>query len=200
MESLDWRDNRVEYESCRTAFQTDDPGLKNLIMKSATRLVLKCEEEHPLGKSIHQKKVPILTSQLRQRLEMSEAELDFTPASLERLEDKLFELLQKIDIQTLTDEDIVQFVREISAYFGKVLVVHAERNWEPLGTLLGTLIVFKGIVKVIKEGRRRIVSSLCFSLANEGAVAIDMASMGKKPLLYRNYLSARAKIFREDLG
>jgi hypothetical protein len=84
-----------------------------------------------LGKSIHQKKVPILTSQLRQRLEMSEAELDFTPASLERLEDKLFELLQKIDIQTLTDEDIVQFVREISAYFGKVLVVHAEGNWEP---------------------------------------------------------------------
>ena len=79
-----------------------------------------------------------MTSRLRQRLEMSEAELDFTPASLERLEDMLFELAQKIDIQSLTDEDIVQFVREISAYVGEVLVVHAEGNWEPLGTLWGT--------------------------------------------------------------
>jgi hypothetical protein len=154
---------------------------------------------HPLGKSIYREEVPSLVSQLRQRLGMSESELDMTPASLKRLEDKLFEMTQEKWRENYSEEEIVQFVREISAYVGEVLVLHAGCRWEPLGTLWSTHIVIEGGVKVTKEGRSRFVPSVAFPLGAIGATALDMVSVGKKPLLYRDYLSAKKKTVKEEL-
>ena len=89
------------------------------IMKSATRIISEFGQKgHPLGKSIRQEEVPELTTRLRQRLGLSESELDFTPDSLKRLEDELLELPQRMDLQSLSEEEIVHLVREISAYIG----------------------------------------------------------------------------------
>jgi hypothetical protein len=169
-------------------------------MRTATKLVFDFDRiGHPLGKNIYRDEVPILASNLRRRLELSESELDFTPSSLKRLEDRMFELPQKLEIGNLSDEDIVQFVREIAAYVGEVLVMHAEGRWENWGSLWSTNVVFEGSIKLTKGGQRRIVPSVAFSLGNIGAAAVDMISMGKKPLLYRDYLSAKKKTVKEDL-
>jgi len=154
---------------------------------------------HPLGKSIYREEVPSLVSQLRQRLGMSESELDITPASLKRLEDKLFEMTQENWRENYSEEEIVQFVREISAYVGEVLVLHAGCKWEPLGTLWSTHIVIEGDVKVTKEGRSRFVPLVAFPLGAIGAAALDMVSVGKNPWLYRDYLSAKKKTVKEEL-
>jgi len=130
---------------------------------------------------------------------MSESELDITPASLKRLEDKLFEMTQENWRENYSEEEIVQFVREISAYVGEVLVLHAGCKWEPLGTLWSTHIVIEGDVKVTKEGRSRFVPLVAFPLGAIGAAALDMVSVGKKPLLYRDYLSAKKKTVKEEL-
>jgi hypothetical protein len=169
-------------------------------MRTATRLVFDfAREGHPLGKSIYREEVPILASELRQRLGMTESELDFTPASLKRLEDKLLELPQKTEIQNFSDEEIVQFVREVAAYVGEVLVLHAAGRWEPLGTLWSTHLVFEGDIRIIKEGRRRIAPSVAFSLGGIGVAAWDMISLGKKPNLYKDYQTAKKKMVKEEL-
>lgn len=169
-------------------------------MTTATKLVSEFGRKgHPLGKSIYRDEVPSLVSQLRHRLGMSEAELDLTPASLKRLEDKLFELPHDKRIEVLSEDEIVQFVREIAAYIGEVLLVHAEGRWEPLGTLLSTKIVFEGNIKITKEGHKRTVPSMAFSLGNIGAAALDMISLGRRPLFYRDYLSAKKKTIKEEL-
>ena len=76
-----------------------------------------------------------------------------------------------------SQEEIVQFVREISAYVGEVLVIHAGCKWEPLGTFWSTHLVIDGNVKVTKEGRSRFVPSVALHLGAIGAVALDMVSV-----------------------
>jgi hypothetical protein len=169
-------------------------------MKTITKIVSEFGQKgHPLGKSIYRDEVPSLISRLRQRLGMSQSELDLTPASLKSLEDKLFEKTQKKWGETYNEEEIVQFVREISAYVGEVLVLNAGCEWEPLGTLWSTHIVIKGNVKVTKEGRSRIVPSVAIPLGAIGATALEMVSAGQKPLLYKEYVSAKKKMFKEEL-
>lgn len=157
------------------------------------------QKGHPLGKSIYREEVPLLIPRLRQRLGMSETELDLTPASLKRLEDRLFRMTQEKWMENYSEDEIVQFVREISAYVGEILVLHAACKWEPLGTLWSTHIVIEGNVKVTKEGHSRLVPSVAFPLGAIGAAALDMVSAGKKPLLYRDYLSAKKKAVKEEL-
>jgi hypothetical protein len=40
---------------------------------------------------------------------------------------------------------------------------------------------------------------VAFPLGAIGAAALDMVSVGKKPLLYRDYLSAKKKTVKEEL-
>jgi len=169
-------------------------------MRTATRLVFDYQRENlPLGKNILEEEIPVLTSALRQRLGMSISDLDFSPTSLKRLEDVLVVYPQKVDFDKMSDDDIMQFVREIAAYVGKILVSHTRGKWEPLGTLWGTQVTFEGKIKITKEGRTRVVPSIAFSLGNIGSAAVDMMRLGKKPLLYRDYLSARKRFFKEDV-
>ena len=170
-------------------------------MRTATKRVFEfARENHPLGKSILEEEAPQLVTSLLRRLALSTTELDFSPESLKLLEEKLVEWSQKNDINNFADAEIVQLVREIAAYVGKVLVLHAEGNWQPTGTLWGTQIIFEGNIKVMKEGRTRVVPSVAFSLGNIGATAVDMLKLGKKPLLYKDYLSARKKTIKERLS
>jgi hypothetical protein len=125
--------------------------------------------------------------------------LDLTPVSLKRLEDKLFQKAQEKWRDTYSEEEIVQFVREISAYVGEVLVLNAGCEWKPLGTLWSTHIVITGNVKVTKEGRSRIVPSVATPLGAIGAAALDMVSAGQKPLLYKEYVIAKKKTVKEDI-
>ncbi len=170
-------------------------------MGTATKSVFEfARENHPLGKSILEEEAPQLATSLRRRLAISAAELDFSPESLKLLEEKLLEWSRKNDINNFADTEIVQLVREIAAYVGKILVLHAKGDWQPTGTLWGTQIIFEGKIKVVKEGRTRVVPSVVFSLGNIGATAVDMLKLDKKPLLYRDYLSARKKTVKEQLG
>ncbi len=106
-------------------------------MKSALRIVSEFERKgHPLGKGISREEVPSLVSKLINRLGISDSELDYEPISLKRLEDKLSEFSQGADLQMYSEEEIVQLVREITAYLGEVLALHANGRWESLGTLL----------------------------------------------------------------
>jgi len=169
-------------------------------MKTVTQIVSEYgRRSHPLGKSITHVEAPILATKLRRRLMMSEIELDLSPPSLQRLEKALFEHCQEKPLAVYSEEDLLLFVREIAAYVGEVLSLHTGGKWEPLGTLLGTRMIFEGNIKIVKEGHRRNAPSIAFSLGNIGAAALDMCFSGKKPLLYRDYLSARKRIFKEDV-
>ena len=170
-------------------------------MKSALRIVSEFErKDHPLGKSIYRGEVPLLVSQLIIRLGIPESELNYEPTSLKRLEDKLFELSLSVDLQIFSEEEIVQLVREITAYLGEVLVLHANGRWESLGTLLSTNVIVEGDIKIVKEGQRRVVPSVAFRPGFTGAGAWDMIIAGRKPILFREYVDAKKKTIKEELG
>jgi hypothetical protein len=168
-------------------------------MKTATRIVFNfIREEHPLGRIINREEVQALAFQLGVRLGMSETELDFTPTSLKRLEDKLIELPKKTDVQNFSDEEIARLVREVAAYVGEVLVLHAGGKWRPLKDLWSIHVVFEGDIRIIKEGRQRVAPSIAFSLGAIGASAWDMISLGRKPSLYKDYRNAKKKMVKEE--
>lgn len=170
-------------------------------MKTVTKIVSEFGQKgHPLGKSISREEVPSLVSQLRQRLGMQASELDFSPVSLKLLEDELFKMSKMNWIEVFSEEEIVQFVRELVAYIGEVLVLHADGKWEPLGTLFSTHVVFYGDIKIYKEGRRRIVPSIVLVMGSLVAGNLDLVSLGNKPLIYGEYQSAKKKTFKEQLN
>jgi len=168
-------------------------------MKTITQIVTEYGRDgHPLGKSINAEDVPLLVNQLRKRLVLTKHDLDLSPESLKRLENKLFEMPIDELNQGSNEEEIVQFVRELAAYVGEVLSKHAGGSWEPSGTLWSTRIVFEDGIKILKEGKMRLVPSVAFSLGNIASAALDMKILGKKPLLYRDYVSAKKKMLKEN--
>ena len=170
-------------------------------MKSALRIVSEFERNgHPFGKSINREEVPLLVSNLRNRLGVPESELNLEPISLKRLEDILSEFSQTLDLQGFSEEEIVHFVREITAYLGEILVLHANGRWEPLGTLLSTNVVIEEDIKIIKDGQTRVVTSVAFHPGFTGAGTWDMIIAGRKPILYRDYIDAKKKTIKEELG
>ncbi len=169
-------------------------------MKTATRIMSEFEKSgHPLGRGINEDQAPELVSRLRERLTLQDSELDLTPRSLKALEDKLLALPFDQQPSALSASELVEFVREIAAYVGEVLLRHAGGRWESLGTLWGTRLVIEGDVTISTEGSQRVVPSVAFSLGNIAAAALDMASVGKRPILYQDYLSAKRKMVKERL-
>lgn len=168
-------------------------------MKTATKIVSEFGKQgHPLGQSIKPEEASLLAHQLARLLGLNNSELDFSPKSLKLLEDKLVEFSQRVTLEALTEEEIVQMVREVSAYVGEVLVLHTQGKWATLGTLLGTEVVFEENIKLNKEGRTKIIPSIAFRIGFTGAAAVDMAFSGRKPILYRDYLNAKNKSIKED--
>lgn len=169
-------------------------------MKSALKIVTEFEGKgHPLGMSISRAEVPKLAAQLRRRLGLSDYELNFTPLSLRRLEIRLLELSQTTDVNSFGEEDIVQLVRELTAYLSEILVLHANGRWETLGSLFGTSIIIEDTIKLEKEAQKRSLHSIAFRPGFTCAGAWDMIAIGKKPILYRDYLDAKRRSIKEKL-
>jgi hypothetical protein len=157
------------------------------------------QKNYPLGKCIYREEVPYLTSQLKQLLAIVDNKLNFTPESLIILEDKLFAWSKEVNIKSLEDDEIVEIVREVAAYYGEVLALYADGKWESRQTLWGTCIVIEGNVKVTKEGRNRIVPSVAVSLGNIGTVTLELIYQGKRFNLYKDFLRTKKKIFKEEI-
>ena len=156
---------------------------------------------HPLGRSIPEEEAATLIEVLQKRLGASAKELDLSPSSLNRLEQRLIDLHQSMQEQgqIFTDEELVQLVREIAAYIGKVFVTHAGGKWETVKTLWGTEIVFEGPVEAVKGKEIRVYPKSVSSLGNIAASTWDAITVGIKPKLYDVYRRASAKRVREQL-
>jgi len=170
-------------------------------MRTATRLANDYSGgDHPLGRSISIGEIPQLTASLRTRLGMSEVELDYSPASLKRLEDRLPEFSREFNpMENCSDEEILQIVREIGAYVGQVLVLHGKGEWESAESLWATYVTFKKKVQISKTTGIRQKPTVSLGLANIGAAALDRSCIGVKPILYKEYLDAKKKSFKEEL-
>jgi len=158
---------------------------------------------HPLGRSIGVEEIPGLIEALRQRLSVSDKELDLSPASLKRLEQRLIDLYQSMQArgQVLSDEELVHLVREVAAYLGEVLVRHTGGKWRMLHSLYGSEITFDGPWRVVKgQETQTFLSGPVYTMGGEAAWAWDAIVMGRKPDLYRIYREVRAKRIKERLG
>lgn len=170
-------------------------------MRTATRLANDYSgRDHPLGRSISIEEIPQLTASIRTRLGMSEVELDYSPDSLKRLEDRLLEFSREFNpMVNCSDEEILQIVREIGAYVGQVLVLHGKGEWESSGSLWATCVTFQKKVQSSKATGVWRMPTVSLGLANIGAAALDRSCIGIKPILYKEYLDAKKNSFKEEL-
>jgi hypothetical protein len=158
---------------------------------------------HPLGEELTLEECENLIRALRQRLQATEQELDLSPMSLKRLDQRLriyFRLSHGAG-QALFDNEVVQVVRELAAYFGMVLVKHVGAIWRGGSSLWGTEIEVSGPTKVIK-GRTpyTIDGPQVLALGNLAAAALNRAANDKDTELYSRYLAARKRIAKQRLS
>ena len=159
-------------------------------------------EGHPLGQGIEIEELPDLIEALRQRLIVSNEELDLSPSSLNRLEQHLIDLFRSMNEakQKFADEELVQLVREIAAYIGEVLVTQADGRWgDQTKTLWATEVIIEGPWEVIKDRRNISPYAAHFVVGSEAAWVWDAITVGKKPYLYRTYRDAHTRRLRERL-
>jgi hypothetical protein len=167
-------------------------------MESANKVLYKLiKQGSPLAKSITLEEMPNLISSLRRRLNLSEEDLDVSPSSLKTLEASLIQLYKKGSF-VIDESEKLSVVREIAGYIGQVLLLHANGELEPLGTLLSTHVVFNNVV-MFKEGKRKVIPKINYSLGNLAAVSLDKIESGKKPNIYKYYLNAKKRVFVENV-
>jgi hypothetical protein len=155
---------------------------------------------HPWARVVEPEEVPALIEALRERLHATSKELDLSPPSLKRLEQRLVDMYQSMKAQekTLMHEDLVQLIRQVTAYIGEVLVKHAQGRWDKGSqTLWGTGIVIEGPWDVTKGQRYNSPYPTHFIVGSEAASAWDVITEGGKPRLDRIYREARTKRIRE---
>lgn len=169
-------------------------------MTTATDLLIEyAKTHHPLGRSLALEDAPNLVEQLRLRLNTTHDILDMSPASLKRLEYELVQFYQLLNQsgRVFTDEELAEFIREIAAYLGLVLVKHAEARWKVLATdsLWATYVSF-GEYMDLTKGVKPFVSPfpLSMSLGNYAAASWDLIALGKDPGLYKMYQTAKRKL------
>jgi hypothetical protein len=153
-------------------------------------------QRHPLARGFGIEEATMLVEQLRARLDAAAKELDLSPNSLKRLEDKLVawnKSMKQHEIR-LTDEETLQLVREIAAYLGSVLVLHASGEWRAHGSLWTTEIEVKSpnLAEAERQGRFS-QFPLLFSLGNQAATAWDLVQQGESPGLYSAFRRAKRK-------
>jgi len=156
---------------------------------------------HPLGQAFDQEEALVLVKQLRERLGASEQQLNLSSTSLKRLEQALIELHESVDGQgmKMSDDELVQLIREVAAYFGLVLVRHASGRWNRLHTLWGTEIWIGRPLKKDERIRSKRDLPMNYSLGNMAASAWDMISSGMEPRLFKDYRAAYNRVARQRL-
>jgi len=157
--------------------------------------------DHPLGQGIPETEFPILVEQLRQRLNASKEELDLSPKSLTNLDHLLLNYFQLVAASgnVFSEENTVQIVREIAAYFGKVVLSNTKGKLHLVGGLRGTEIEFEGPVKGRKGGETRTYPKAIISLGQIASGTWNAVLNGVDPKLYKSYIFATAKNVKESL-
>jgi len=167
----------------------------------ASRLTVEYSRKRlPLGRAVDQSEAPALAAQLRQRLHTTDEILDFSPNSLNTLEDLLVEYEQSLRGARceLDDLALLQLIRELVAYIGEVFVRHTGGQWDTDGTLYGTSIEFSMPFRVTKEGETYVSSRpTIFSLGNIASDSWDMIVERRRPELYADFRSAKKRHISE---
>jgi hypothetical protein len=159
------------------------------------------KQGHPAVGALDPDDVATLVAQLRIRLEDDGTVLDLSPASLRRLEYRLVEFHTQLSSRgaTLSDEQVVRLVRELTAYMGSVLVTHLGGAWQQdAPNLMRTSVYFDGPFTIVKD--RHFVSpvGVNFVLGWEAAWTWDQVVDGKPIALYKLYRQARSRVIREQ--
>lgn len=154
-----------------------------------------------LGEALQIEEIESLASSLRHRLNVSEKVLDLSPASLRRLEKCLQEHIRGRQEANLlfSDDEVVQVVREIAAYFGQVLMKNAGATWRGGVSLWDTSVQVEGPIKVVEGHKSHYSNKLVYLLGAEAATAWDWATQGAETQLYSAYLAMRRRVVKQQL-
>jgi hypothetical protein len=169
-------------------------------MRETERLIDEFDKKgNPLGKNITEEEIPGLANNLLERLNVTKEQLDFSPASLNRLAQLLLSYYQ---VETshgvaFTDEDVVGIVREIAAYFGKTILTNTKGKLRSVKSIWGTEIEFEGPTRARKGNEVRTYSSSIISLGQIAAGTWSAVIVGVEPKLYKTYQFAIAKNVKE---
>lgn len=170
----------------------------------STDLVVKQygNNDHILGRGLEQEEADLLLRPLRQRLHSNEKDLDLSPASLKRLEHRLVALNKNMLSQDVdfTDDELVQFVREVAAYLGLVLTRHANGKWRGGKQLWTSQVDIPGPIRVV-DGKASYTSAypMIIFLGHIAAVSWELIKRGMKPQLFSTFSAAKRKISEQDL-
>jgi hypothetical protein len=141
------------------------------------------KSHHPLGKGISLEEIRHLTINLSSRLMVSQQLLDYSPDSLKLL-DSLIEHYYQKHIDNIDEIEVMDFIRELSAYFGKVIINNTDGQWIDNGDLWRTEIHYKSGFIIIKGGKKQTSQDVTISLGNIAATALDTIALGSKPGLF----------------
>jgi len=182
------------------------PGLKTgkseNLMTDPIQLILNFGKSgHVLGKSIEENEADELIKSIIDRLNTSERVLDLSPESLNEFA-KLLLLYYQQSIQSgkdFSEEQIVEIIREIAAYFGKVVINNSSGKWRTKGSLWETEIVIGGPVKAKKGNEVRTYKEAATSLGQIAASTWLALQKGVEPKLFSGYKFACARHVKESL-
>lgn len=158
---------------------------------------------HELASAISPTEVITLKNELEEHLHILDSRLDFSPESLNILEQCLqdYYLDMKEKGASLTIEESVWLVRAISAYLGRVLEVHLSGKWDSFNNeLLQTDIVIEpkstqtDIEQKSSRPRKKIIP-----LGNAGLATWSSIICGEDPGLFTTYKEAGRKRMRQKL-
>jgi hypothetical protein len=160
-----------------------------------------CKNRHPLSNGILEEEIPDLIQQLRYRLNTSKQELNLSPKSLKDLSRHLLNYYQtKIqDGGSFSDEEILQIIRELTAYVGNVILLNSGGKWELVDNIYETEIRVDGPSKVRKGQDLRTYPSYGVALGWSMARGWDAVQLGIEPKLYSLYTAAISKNLKEKL-
>ena len=152
----------------------------------------------PLAIGIDYSETEELIGELRKRLSLGENILDLSPKSLDTLESSLktYYIDEIKDARQLSEMQVLSLIREIIAYFGRVVVENTDGKWINNGMLKGTIIKIEGPITVRRKRGTTMSSGTKIFLWNIATVHWDNIITGfeSSETLYKEYLLAKKKL------
>jgi hypothetical protein len=153
-------------------------------------------KQNPLCGPIHWPQEENLINALRSRLDLSQKELDESPASLKRLETSLQEYAQRKNI--ITGEDIIRFIREVTIYVGKVMILHCGGRWHTVRRNLRTSEIEVITEEHVRDKIGKFTVPIAYPIGIWVAYSWDEINSGNLPVLYKLFLKA-SRIYKKRL-
>ena len=143
-----------------------------------------------------------LSESLFRRIGAHTKMLDFSPASLRRLETILLGYAQRQEqastpIHSWSEQDTLAFIREIAAYVGLTLVRNLGGRWLQDNKMFGPSYRVDEPFKITKGSYSYHSSGVSYQLGSIGASCIDQIVEAKKPKLYSIYSEVKRKSAKE---